>query len=337
MSIRVPTAAVVADGTEYTGPQAALAEVVVDIGYGPAHDRARLALGWLSPLATVEPGAEVSVAVGYDDDPRAVTTGIVDEVSHRPWGLLVDVLALPVRLAAIHIGRSYVEMAASDIVADLLAEADVPAGDIDTGATLGSYHVDERRSAWFHLNRLARLSSCEVSTGDDGTCHFRLAPGAESGLGGLAAAAAGAASGLLGLGGQRYGAELHMFAVTNSMAPAAAPAVAPSGAGSELGADQWHILLREPASGGRSLVPGSLRDREGAAQLESALGSAVERSRSGAWATITGAPEIRAGDVVDLAELPYSGDRSVRVRHIRHHYSQAHGFISRLRAEGAPA
>lgn len=338
MSIRVPTIAITADGTELTGPQAGLSEALVDVGHGPAHDRARLALGWLSPLATIEPGAEVTVAIGYDDAPETVLTGIVDEVTHRPWGLVVDVLALPARLVGVRVGRSYVEMAAADIVADLLAEADVPAGDSDSGPTLASYHIDERRNAWSHLNELARVAACEISTGSDGSCHFRLAPGAEAGLGGLAGAVTGAASSLLGLGGgQRYGAELHDLALANSAVPGKPCAVAPFGSGSQLGASQWHVLLREPAPDGHALVPGPLRDRDSAAQLEGALSAAAARAASGGWATITGAPTIRAGDVTVLTDLPYSDDQNIRVRAICHRYSRKHGFTSRIRTEGAPA
>ena len=338
MSIRVPAIAVTADGTELTGPQAGLSEAMVDIGHGPAHDRARLALGWLSPLATVGPGTEVTVAVGYDDAPEPVLTGIVDEVTHRPWGLMVDVLALPARLVGVRVGRSYIEMAAADIVADLLAEADVPAGDSDSGPILASYHIDERRNAWAHLNQLARISACEISTGSDGSCHFRLAPGAEAGLGGLAGAVAGAASSLLGLGGgQRYGAELHDLAVATSAVPGAPPAVAPFGAGSQLGAGQWHVTLREPATDGHALVPGPLRDRDSAAQLEGALGAATARAGSRGWATITGAPGLRAGDVTALTDLPHADDRDVRVREIRHRFSRTRGFTSRILTEGAPA
>lgn len=338
MSIRVPTIAVTADGTELTGPQAGLSEAMVDVGHGPAHDRARLALGWLSPLATIEPGAEVSVSIGYDDAPEPILTGIVDEVTHRPWGLLVDVLALPARLVGVRVGRSYIEMAAADIVADLLAEADVPAGDSDSGPILASYHVDERRSAWAHLNRLARVAACEISTGSDGSCNFRLAPGAEAGLGGLAGAVAGAASDLLGLGdGQRYGAELHDVALATSAVRGAPPAVAPFGAGSQLGTGQWHVTLREPVTDGHAIVPGAHRDRDSAAQLEGALGAATTRAGSGGWATITGAPALRAGDVTTLTDLPHSEDRSVRVREIRHRFSRTSGFTSRILAEGAPA
>ena len=106
--MRVPQMVLTIDGTELTGPQAAAVLARVDVGMGRSHDRARIALGWQSPARDMSPGTPVEVAIGYDE-PTLVLTGQVDLVSHRPWGLVVDVLAAPAKLSTTWVGRSFIE------------------------------------------------------------------------------------------------------------------------------------------------------------------------------------------------------------------------------------
>jgi phage protein D len=328
------------DGTDLTGPQAALVLLRVDIGLGAAHDRTRLALGWQSPVADVSAGAEVEVAIGFDS-PERVLTGFVDRVSHRPWGLVADVLAAPSKLSTTRLGRSYVDLSAGDIVRDLLAEADVDEGSIGCGPNLAAYHVDERRSAWHHIQHLAARTGSEVSTDADGALNFSAAPGAESGgLGALAGAAAAAGSLLGPGGGRRYGAELHDFAFGPAADLGANPTVLAHGAGSELGSDAWHIMLREPEGGppdGVTIVPSLLRDREGADQLAGAITAAAERATTVGWIEITGDPTLRAADTVEAVDLPHAGSTPLRIRRVTHRVSRWSGFVTHLDVEGAAA
>jgi hypothetical protein len=345
VSIRAPVAAITIDGTELTLAQAGLSALVVDVGLGPAHDRARLALGWASPVADIAPGASVEVALGYEDAPETVLTGDVDEVSRRAWGVVVDALARPARLTKARVGRSYVEMPAGDVVRDLIGEAEVDAGQLDAGPTLGAFHVDERAHVWAHLHRLSRIAFSELSTAADGSLNFRLSPGAAAGLGGLAGGVAGAvtsaASSLLGIGGgRRFGAEIHEMAITTAGTLTPEATVVPFGAASELGPGSWHVLVKDPAgapSGGSVIIPASLRDRAASAQLELSLRAAAERAATVAWVTVTGDPTIRAGDTVQLTELPRGGDTSVRVTRLEHRFSRTSGFVTRIEAEGAAA
>ena len=341
MTIRTPTAVIVADGTELTAAQAGLIQLIVDIGQGAAHDRARLALGRASPIAGIGPGSEVEVQLGYEDAPEVVLTGDVDEVSQREWGTVVEVMARPARMTKVRIGRSYVETAAADIVTDLLGEADVDEGEIDTGPTLAAFHVDERNHAWAHLYRLSRLASSELSTAADGSLNFLLAPGADTGIGGLAGAVAGAAASLLGLGGgRRFGAEIHEMAINTAAPIPVGRSVAPFGAASELGSSSWHVLVKEPAGSapvGDVLIPAALRDRDAAAQLQNSMTEANVRAETAAWLTLTGDPSLRAGDTLQLSDLPDGSDPSVRVTRLSHRFSRDAGFVTRLQAEGAPA
>ncbi len=339
--MRVPNAVLTIDGTELTGPQAGLSTAWIDIGMGGAHDRARLALGWQSPVADVEPGAEVSVAIGYDD-PELVLTGLVDTVGHRPWGLVVDVLAAPVKLSTTWVGRSFIDLSAGDIVRDLASEAGVDEGEIGDGPTVAAHHVDERRSAWQHVQRLAATTGAEVSTAADGGLNFTPAPGADAGgLGGAAGAAASAVSAVLGGGpGNRYGAELHDFTFGPVAEVGPRSAVAAHGAGSELGSDKWHILVGEPAGGapdGPTLVPALVRDREGADALAGAIAASVDRSATRGWLRITGNAALRARDVIEVSDLPHRDTVSLRARRLTHRFGRESGFVTTVEVEGAAA
>ncbi|MEM9519496.1 MAG: hypothetical protein AAGA37_09255 [Actinomycetota bacterium] len=332
--MRLPTFAVVIDGQELSAAQAGISIALVDIGLGAAHDRAQLALSWHSPHANISPGTPVEVLVGFNE-PSAVLTGSVDHVSHRPWGLVVDVFAAPSALSMTRVGRSYIELSAGDIVRDLLQEAEVEAGDVDAGPTLAAFHVDERRSAWQYINDLAATTGGELSTSPSGALHMRTAPGAEAGLGALAGAAASA----LGLGSaRRYGAEVHDFAFGPAARLAPETTVLAYGAGSELGGERWHVLVREPAGGapsGPTLVPGALRDRQAAEQLGGAIEAAAERSQLLGWIRLTGDPGLRAGDPIEVTDFPHLADVSARVRRLRHQVSSHHGFTTTVDLEAA--
>ncbi len=339
--MRVPQLLMTIDGTELTGPQAAAVLARVDVGMGRPHDRARLALGWQSPASDVTPGTTIEVAIGYDD-PTPVLTGQVDLVSHRPWGLVVDVLAAPAKLSTTWVGRSYIELSAGDIVRDLLDTAGVEAGQIDGGPTLAAYHLDEHRSAWHHIQDLANQTGSEVSTEPGGALNFRPAPGAQSGgLGGVAGPAAAAATSLLGLGaGNRYGAELHDFAFGPAAELTPRPAVVANGAASQLGPDKWHILLGEPEGSspdGPTLVPSMLRNQEGADQLAAAIDAAGDRATTRGWLRVTGNPDLRPGDSIEVTDMPNVADSSLRVRRLGHRVSYRSGFVTEIDVEGAAA
>lgn len=342
MSRRLPVVSVTADGTTYTGPQAAVSTATIEIGTGSAIDRARLRIGWLSPLADLEPGSEVAIELGFGDEPATVLTGDVDSVAFDPATLVVDVLARPARLRTVRIGRSYRDLSAGDIVADLAGEAGATTGEIDDGPTLPAYHVDESHHAWWHVQRLAGLSASVVSIAPDGALRFVAAPGGDAGgLGGVAGAAVGAVSALLGGGGGfRFGAELHDWSVATRAALGSAATMAAHGAASEMGSSAWHVLLKEPAGGapqGRVLLAGAIRDRDAAAGVSGASEDGAHRSRQLGWLTITGDATLRAGDVVDVSEMPVGPNPTLRALRVRHRYGDRAGFVTDVLAEGAAA
>jgi|GEM_PF-3059193 len=330
--MRVPSLTIDVDGRELTGPEAAVVSLSVQIGIGHTVDGATVALAAQSPVVNLGPGAEVQLDLGYSDDNETVLTGDVVRVTQRPWGILVDLVALPGRMHRHFVGRSYLDQSPADIIADLASEAEVPTGDLASSDTLSVYHLDETRSMWQHANNLADLAGGFLRTDPNGAISMTtLAPA--GGLGGLAGAAIAAGQDLLGLGGGwRFGAELLDASISPTLT-STAPAVAPYGAASPLGSDSWHLLVREPAGGppgNRTLVPAAVRTEAAASALASAIEAASERHGTTAKVTTLGQPGVRPGDPVSIADWPLGDPDDLEVESIRHRLDRDRGFISEI-------
>ena len=335
---RVPTMTLDIDGQELTGPEAAVISVIAHVGSGRLIDAVKIALASQSPVIDVRPGAEVRVDLGDDGDDETVLTGELESVTQFPWGAVLDVIALPVRLSRVFVGRSYLDQSPADIIADLANEADVATGELASTDALSAYHIDERRNTWHHVNDLAATAGAVLRTDPDGSLSMAaIAPA--TGLGGLAQAAAGAAQDLLGLGDSwRFGAELLAASVRSSQ-PATGAAVVPHGAASPLGSDKWHLLLREPdggAPGERTLVPAAVRTEAAASALSDALTALAERTSTVATITTFGRPGLRPGDPVSVEDWPFGDPVPLEIDRVCHRFDRRKGFTSEVALVAAP-
>jgi hypothetical protein len=316
-----PSAVITLDGRAFSAAEAALVGLRVDLSLGDAHDGAELLFSWLSPRTDLQPEGEVGIELGSDGSSTPVLNGLVAAVDRRPEGYLVSVLATPSRLTRLRAGRTYLQQSAADIVQDLLSSAEVAAGEIRSSLNLAAYHIDEGRTAWRHLRRLAELAACETSTAADGGLNFRppkSGPAADHRL--------------------RYGADLLDWQL-GPRAEGQAPAVVPHGAGSEAGGEKWYLLLGDPTGGEPQeptrVVP-ALRDQEAAAVLAEGLRNRARRRSRGGTAMVVGNPAIRAGDLVELADMPNDEDELLRVVAVRHRLDGRLGFSTDLRLEAVP-
>lgn len=329
---RVPSLSIEVDGGELTGPEAAVIALSVHIGTGRAVDGATIALAAQSPAVGTSPGTEVRLDLGFAEENETVLTGDVRQVTQRPWGVIVEVVALPGRMQGHFIGRSYLDQSPAEIIEDLASEAGVSTGDLVSTDALSAYHVDENRTAWHHANDLARLGGSLLCTDPDGSLSM-IALAQAGGLGGLAGAAVAAGQDLLGLGGGwRFGAELLDASIMPRTTQDSA-AVAPHGAASPLGSDKWHLLLREPAGGPpgvRTLVPAALRTEAAASALASALEASSARGATAAQVTTLGQPGVRPGDPVSIADWPFGDPADLEVESVRHRLDRSCGFISEI-------
>jgi hypothetical protein len=320
MSLGRPEAALTIDGNRLTATEAALAWLEVDLGLGRVHDRFRAALANLSSFADASADQSAVVELGYGDDLETVLTGTLTAVERHPWGLVLEGLASTVTLSRTRVGRSYVSQSAADIVSDLVSSAQGDAGDVSSSLQLAAFHVDERRSAWSHVFTLAGLAGCEVSADSGGAVNFRP-PNTGSPSHSF-----------------RHGAELVAWDVGPSAGIRPDIQIVPFGAASEQGSSHWHVLLREPDGGPpteETLVPGALRDQDGAQTYEQALSDARARRATRGNVLVTGDATVRAGDVVTLVDVPAGDDGPLRVTAATHWLDGRSGFHTYLRVEGA--
>jgi phage protein D len=313
VSLQRPAARLTVDGRALTLAEAAIAECTVESGVLGQHDRATIVLGPLSPLLETAPGARAELAVGYGDDTETVLTGTVDRVGQVPWGTRLEVLSASSALDGVRVGRAYVQQTVGDIARDLLGQGGVQTGEIDGGATLAVYHVDERRSAWHHLRALAGLFAVELSSGGDGAVN-------------LHAPRRGRADHTL-----RAGAELLGWVAGGNAERAARRPTAPFSAASEQGSDAWGLVHHEP--GGDNEIAPAVRDRDGATARDDALDAARQRAEGFARASVTGNAAIRAGDLVELDGVERA-EGTYRALAVTHKLDED-GFVSRLTLEAA--
>jgi hypothetical protein len=322
MSLKRPAVELTLDGRSLDAAESALLSVQVELSVGGGHDRFVCGLGLLSPFSSVAPGVDAELKLGYGDELEAVLAGTVSAVERAPWGLLVEGLAGTATLSTTRLGRSYVDQTAADIVSDLVSAAGVSTGEVSAPRHLSAYHVDERRSIWTHVCQLARLTGSELTSDPQGALNFRPVK-------------TGAAD-----HGLRRGADLLAWNVGPRDATAAGPSVVPYGAASEEGAEKWHIILREPEGSspdGTVLVPAALRDRDGADALGRALADAAARSGTGGAVVAVGDGSIRAGDLVELQELPVDDLPLLRATSVTHLLGSGGGlgFRTALAVEAA--
>jgi hypothetical protein len=113
-----------------------------------------------------------------------------------------------------------------------------------------------------------------------------------------------------------------------------APAqVGPFGAASEQGTDAWSLVHHQPGGGGLHRVLPAIRDREAAAAIDAATSAAHARLGGLARVVATGASKVRAGDLVELADVDRAS-ATYRVLRSRHQIDE-HGFRTSLELEAA--
>jgi phage protein D len=315
VSLQRPAARLTVDGRALTLPEAAVAHCAVESSVLGHHDRATIVLGPLSPLLDTAAGADAELAIGYGDETETVLTGTVDRVGQVPWGTRLELLSASAGLDRVRAGRAYVQQTVGDIARDLLGEGGVQAGEVDGGATLAVYYLDERRSAWHHLRALAALYGIELSSNGDGSVN-------------LHAPRAGRADHTL-----RAAAELLGWVAGGTAERPERRATGPFSAASEQGSDAWSLVHHDPGGSGNHEIVPSIRDQDGASARDDALAEARRRATGFARADCTGKASIRAGDLLELDGVDRAAG-TYRALSVTHELGGG-GFVSRLVLEAA--
>lgn len=333
MSLSRPTASLQLDGASPFGgaldaAQAAVLRLTVELSVDEAHDRVELLLWRDSLLATASPGAKLVVGLGEADGTEDVLTVEVAGCDLTPWGAVLTGYAPSRRLSSTFIGRAYVDSTVGDVVSDLLGEAGVDEGTVDSHLSLPAFHVDPRRSAWATIHTLSRLSGSQITTGADGALSFTPIPGASAagGLAGAAQSAAGSAAAAVGLGSSdelREGAELLSFRFGPRQPVTAVGVQTPV-------AVRAGLLLAEPDSGSGAPVDvlPSARTPELADAASSTRGAAARRRTRTGLVSVPGRPGLRAGNTIRARGADY------RVLQVRHVLDTTTGYRCDLLLEG---
>ncbi len=319
MSLSRPTCTLNVDGTAYTGPEAALFAMDIELCLGEGHDQARMHCSSLSPLRAIQPDAACSISLGSVDAEVEVLSGPVGRVERQLTGVSLEVPAGTYLLSQWYGAQAYQDQSVAEIIGDLADRAGVAIGGMDAPLMVQIWHVTEQHSAWWHINRLARMGDFEVLCDQSGALSVRPV-----GSGGLSHTL-------------RFGAEILSLQIAQHRDSGLSRKYAPAGAGSELGSDKWQICLREPVGeepDGPATIVGAVRDRDTAEKMTEAAALRQARALFSGTTQIIGNAAIRPGDTVDLTEIPDQDSVSARVLRVRHRFDGTNGFTTTLQLGG---
>ena len=321
MTLRRPACSLSVEGTAYTGVETALRRLEVDLDMGEGHDLVVLYCSHLSPLRDAQVDAACTLSLGYGDGEEEVFTGLIDRVVQGLTGMSIEILAATLPLSSWYGAQTYQDQTAADIIGDLAGQAGVATGTLDADIKIPIWQVNEQRSAWWHINRLARMGDHELLCDPQGALNVRPV-------------GSGALSHAL-----RFGAELLAIKAADRRDGGGQWLYAPAGSGSELGSDKWHITLRQAVSDspqGPTCIDGALRDRDTSETRTKAAEARRTRSLFNGQVLIMGDSGIRPGDSVELSGLPHLDSLSGRVVAVHHRLDATHGFTTQLSLGGSP-
>lgn len=335
MTLVRPSAVVTLDGKRLTSAEGAIMRIRVRLGMGPAHDTVDVFCWPSSKLKDAKIGAALAVALGTKDGESDVWTGEVTSVRLTPDGVALEAMAKSVALSRAFKSQSFVEVTVADIVNELASAANVEVDGVSGDTSLSSYAVDDRRSAWSHINDLARIIGADVTVTAEGKLKF-VAPSPSDALGGALAAIPAAVSSLLGGGskGLRFGANVLGWRATTHATPDTG-AVAAYGSASGSGNEKWHWLQSElsPAGKGPTRVGFALSTRDGASAAADAFTARSKRATRRANVDVVGDAALRPGQTTQISGIPGDAGGDLRIVAVEHVLDNDAGLVSRLTVE----
>jgi phage protein D len=298
-----------------------LVSLTVEAAAAPAVGAVEIVVAPRAPAAAV--GDTGSVKLGFGDDgPSDVFTGAIHAVHRNLDGSMRIVAADGAApLAALRMNQSYEQLSAGRIVSDLASQVGVSVRAED-GPSLPFYVVDDGRSAWSHVDALARLSGFVAACTPAG----RL---------GFGPAADGDPVQTFSYGGD-------VLSLESFEAPPAAGAVTAIGEGAagSQGSDAWNWLVKDPSgvtgtsgSGApaRLVTEAALRSSDAAQGAADAVAAAAKAGATTARLLVPGAPKAVVGSAVAVKGAPDAAlNGTWVVRGLRHRYTKRGGYTTLL-------
>lgn len=320
-----PDATIEIAGRALSAAEAGLARADVALALG-AHGQATLTFWHAGAFADAAEGDALTLTLGPaggggplpalpggGGGGGATLTGTVAARRAERGAVVIEALDTTGPLARTRIAAVFEDTAIHDIATRLADEAGVDV-EADAGGTLAIYYAVPTRPVWDHLRDLAALGGYDLVADGEGTLLFRQPGGATTHT-------------------LRFGAELLDWSVAAREAPVA---IAAGAHGDGSGSGTWHWVVPDPLGEdpGPARIHGELTDRDGADTASEAGAARAARAAATGHLLLSGSPEIRPGDGIEITDLPGGDPDPLRVRGVRHRLDGRTGFTTVIEIEG---
>lgn len=292
--------------------------VRVSMDSAPGHAETAIKLG--DRATGLSKDQKVVVMLGYaahdSNFLTTVFTGTVDSISNT--GPKTMVLSPLTKLYNLRRDRHYNRQTAGSIVKDLCTEAQIEYDTVAEGIRFPSYVVDRNKSAFEHIQELAKLCGCDVYATNEGKLTFKKYTPSTPHL--LA-----------------YGKNILKIEKGDTTPAADSVRVAGSSPVGTKGEGKHHFLTKKSVesktgSGSNEMLEQNMaiKDPETAKQVSDALQEKVQ-SVVNLSVKIIGDEKIMLGDTVEIEDVPdKSLNEQYQVREIEHVFSLSDGFVTTL-------
>lgn len=298
----------------------ALVAVSIQLAPAPFLPTCRLSFLPRSDFPGLKLGDKLTVNLGSGEEPTPVFNGQVATLANR-HGALEAMLATPASaLARIRRNAGYESQSFSDLLSTWAGEAELQTGDIDSGPDYAFFAVDDRRSLWEWIARLARHADVPVWIAADGKLNAKKPAGQP-------------------VAKFAWGETLIALDATARDPVTTAARIVGEGSAGRQGSDAWSWLAKDPegisaGSGGGPAgtvtQDGGLRDLASVAAAAAGMAAAGQRIADLVRISVPGTPALDVASVFELANCPGGyGDGQWSALEVRHRFT-AGGFVTEV-------
>ncbi len=309
--------------------QRSIARITLERGVAPELDGAEITLADDAQAPPVAVGDAGSIALGFEDEgPTTVFTGRIEAIRRDARGSQrITIANGAARLAALRVQQSFENQSAGNVVRELAGKANVTPGNIADGADLAFLVLDDARSAWDHIARLARVSGhMAIMTADD-ELDFRPPDDGQP------------------VQSFRWGVNVLSLERAQTEPVFQSVTVSGEGAAGSQGKDAWNWLTKQPSSvtgqagsgdRTRSFADRALRTADAVQAAARALADAAARAAQAGVLLVPGAPAVLPASQIQIGSTPRGGmDGTYLVTRVRHTCDKRAGFRTRVQFIGA--
>lgn len=317
MSILYPNIIIESPLGSYSAGEALIAHASIELSTGRQHDSAEIVTALASPLASYSIGDTLSIKLGEMKKETVVFTGIITNHAIDSESITIELLSPTYVLSETYISQNFSGMTGAEIIQELAGEIAVDTAICDT--MFHSFNVHNRQDCWSAIVQLAHITGSEITTSPEGAIAFKV-PELSSIVSSFA-----------------YGSQIIDWQIA-SVSPLTPYGFAPHYSSSTLGNEKWHWIQNKATSTNMAdaplQTPGLLSSQDAADALEEQLLSKARQSSISAQVTLTGSPELRAGNNISITDCPQIDTELFHVTTVTHSINSIEGFRSTLSLTG---